>query len=97
MGYNTPEAASLRAAAILDTKDYWRKMVELGKPPTGSEFEAAEACSQLGESDKALDFLEQAYSKRDYHILYLKVHPNLDPLRGDARFQNLLRRTGIGG
>jgi DNA-binding winged helix-turn-helix (wHTH) protein/TolB-like protein/Tfp pilus assembly protein PilF len=95
MGYNTPEAASLRAAAILDAKDYWQKMVRLGKPPTGSEFEAAEAWSRLGESDVALDLLEQAFYKRDYHILYLKVHPNLDPLRRDARFQNLLRRTGL--
>ena len=62
-------------------------MVELAKPPTGSEFDAAQAWSQLGETDKALDLLELTYAKRNYHILYLKVHPNLDPLRADPRLR----------
>jgi tetratricopeptide (TPR) repeat protein len=95
MGRNTAQAVSLRAATILDAKDYWRKMAELGKPPTGSEFDAAQAWSRLGETDKALDLLERACDKRAYHILYLKVHPNLDPLRNQSRFQDLLRRVGL--
>lgn len=95
MGYNTPKAAAIRATAIPNSIDYWRKMVKLAEPPTGSEFDAAQAWSQLGEPDKALDLLEQAYAKRDYHVMYLKVHPNLDPLRRDPRFQDLLRRTSL--
>ena len=50
----------------------------------------------LGEPDKALDLLERAYEKRDYSIMYLKVHPNLDPLRSDPRFKDLLRRSTRG-
>lgn len=95
MGNNTPAAAAIRASAIANMDDYWRKMVELAKPPTGSDFEAAQAFSRLGEADKALDLLEQVYAKRDYHVMYLKVHPNLDPLRQNPRFQNLLRRSGL--
>ena len=94
-GYNTPEATRIRASAIADSRDYWRKMVELAQPPTGSEFDAAQAWSQLRETDKALDLLEKVYANRDYYVLYLKVHPNLDPLRADPRFQNLLWRTGL--
>jgi TolB-like protein/Tfp pilus assembly protein PilF len=94
-GYNTPKATRLRASAIADRRDYWRKMVELAQPPTGSEFDAAQAWSQLGETDKALDSLEKVHANRDYHILYLKVHPNLDPLRQAPRFQDLLRRVGL--
>jgi tetratricopeptide (TPR) repeat protein len=94
-GYNTPEATRIRASAVADSRDYWRKMVELARPPTGSEFDAAQAWSQLGETDKALDLLERVYANRDYYVLYLKVHPNLDPLRNDPRFQNLLRRTSL--
>lgn len=95
MGNNTPAAAAIRGSAIPDSRDYWRKMVELAKPPTGSEFDAAQAWSQLGEPAKALELLEQAYAKRDYQVRYLKVHPNLDPLRADPRFQDLLRRTNL--
>ena len=95
MGYNTPEAARIRAAPVADSRDYWQKMVELARPPTGSEFDAAQAWSQLGESDKALESLEKVYANRDYHVLYLKVHPNLDPLRPEPRFQSLLRRTRL--
>jgi TolB-like protein/Tfp pilus assembly protein PilF len=94
-GYNTPEAAAIRASAISSPADYWRKMVELAKPPTGSAFDAAQAWSQLGEPEKALDQLEKAFANRDYHVMYLKVHPNLDPLRTNPRFQDLLRRTGL--
>jgi hypothetical protein len=39
--------------------------------------------------------LENVYANRDYHVLYLKVHPNLDPLRQDASFRDLLRRVGL--
>jgi hypothetical protein len=95
MGYNTPEAAAIRAMAISGSTDYWGKMVELAKPPTGSEFDAAQAWAQLGEPAKALELLEQVYVKREYHVMYLKVHPNLDPLSADPRFQDLLRRTGL--
>ena len=54
-----------------------------------------DAWSQLGETDKALDLLERVYANRDYYPLYFKVHPNLDPLRRDPRFQDLLRRVGL--
>lgn len=95
MGYNTPVAAAIRSSPVLDARDYWKKRVELSKPPTGSELEAVEALAQLGEIDKALALLERACAKRSYGILYLKVHPNLDPLRRDPRFQELVRRVAL--
>jgi eukaryotic-like serine/threonine-protein kinase len=95
MGYNTPAVATIRASPVLDARDYWEKMVELAKPPTGSEFNAAEAWAQLGETDKALASLEQACAKRGYGISYLKVNPNLDPLRAHPRFQELLRQVKL--
>jgi len=50
----------------------------------------------LGEKDQAFAFLEKAYEQRDTRVvLWGKVHPLLDPLRSDPRFQDLLRRVGL--
>jgi tetratricopeptide (TPR) repeat protein len=95
MGYNTPAAAAIRAKPIANATDYWQRLAQLAKPPTGSDFDGALAWSQLGKSDRALDLLERAYDKRDSQIMYLKVNPNLDPLRSDPRFNDLLRRVGL--
>jgi DNA-binding winged helix-turn-helix (wHTH) protein/TolB-like protein/Tfp pilus assembly protein PilF len=93
IGDNTPAAMAIRAAPVLGAEDYWRKLVELEKVrSTGSAFNAAEALAQLGETDRAIDLLEQSYTERSYHMMYLKVHPNLDRLRGEERFKKLLRR-----
>jgi len=49
----------------------------------------------LGETDHALELLEQAYEQRLPSIVNLKVDPSLDNLRSSPRFQNLLRRVGF--
>ena len=49
----------------------------------------------LGERDEALRWLERGYSQRDQMIVFLKVEPKWDGLRGDPRFQDLVRRVGL--
>lgn len=53
--------------------------------------------AHLGLEDKneALADLENAYSDHFSVMSTLKVDPALDPLRSDARFQDLLRRVGL--
>jgi len=51
--------------------------------------------ASLGENEKALSWLEEAYREHSTWMLHLKVDPRLDPLRGEARFQELLRRVGL--
>jgi eukaryotic-like serine/threonine-protein kinase len=48
----------------------------------------------LGKLDEALKWLEKAYEERAGFLAYLKVEPLFDPLRTEARFQDLLRRVG---
>jgi eukaryotic-like serine/threonine-protein kinase len=43
----------------------------------------------LGEHDRALDLIEQAYRDRDWQVRMLPVEPILDPLRSDPRFRVL--------
>ncbi|MEP7346596.1 MAG: tetratricopeptide repeat protein, partial [Gemmatimonadaceae bacterium] len=49
----------------------------------------------LGGFDRALDFAEQAYRERRGWMVFLNVNPILDPLRGEPRFQDLVRRVGL--
>ena len=58
-------------------------------------YEIALVYAGLGEKDEAFQWLEDAYRAHDVGTVYLKVDPCLDPLRGDPRFSNLLRLTGL--
>jgi tetratricopeptide (TPR) repeat protein len=49
----------------------------------------------LGDKDKALDSLQQAFTNREEIIAFLKVDPTWDPLRSDPKFQNLLHSAGL--
>jgi hypothetical protein len=49
----------------------------------------------MGENDKALVELEKAYRQRSSSLTALKVDPIYDPLRGEPRFQQLVRRIGL--
>lgn len=58
-------------------------------------FPMALLALSLGETDQALAFLERVYEERHSDITLLKVEPMLDPLRDDARFQDLMHRVGF--
>jgi len=47
----------------------------------------------LGDNEQALDWLEKAFSVRFNPSILLR--PGFDPLRSDARFQDLARRIGV--
>ncbi|HEY6119501.1 MAG TPA: winged helix-turn-helix domain-containing protein [Pyrinomonadaceae bacterium] len=49
----------------------------------------------LGEREKALALLERAYVDHDNQLQFLRSDPNLDPLRSEPRFQDLVRRVGL--
>ncbi|MGH9364573.1 MAG: protein kinase domain-containing protein [Thermoanaerobaculia bacterium] len=49
----------------------------------------------LGDPDSAFRCLEKAYEERSHGLTFLKVDPQVDPLRSDPRYQDLLRRVGF--
>ncbi len=66
----------------------------------GEEFQpvfVAMVYAGLGEADSALDRLEYALEGDYPYLEYLSSNPFFDPLRQDPRFQDLLRRVGLGG
>ncbi|MGZ8877704.1 MAG: hypothetical protein ACXW2O_06200, partial [Candidatus Aminicenantales bacterium] len=50
---------------------------------------------QLGENEEALKGLEKAYDGHAYGLHFIKVHPLLDHVRSDPRFQALLKKMGL--
>jgi Tfp pilus assembly protein PilF len=51
--------------------------------------------AMAGDRALALDWLEKACDERDPNMVYLGIHPVLDPLRAEPRFQALLRKMGL--
>jgi len=49
----------------------------------------------LGDNEQAFAWLERAYKEQSSILQYIKVHPFFDPLRGDPRFADLVRRVGL--
>jgi TolB-like protein/DNA-binding winged helix-turn-helix (wHTH) protein/Tfp pilus assembly protein PilF len=49
----------------------------------------------MGNKDQALAWLEKAYAQHSNVLTTLRVEPAFDGLRGDRRFQDLLRRVGL--
>ena len=58
-----------------------------------SPFQIALVYIGLGEKDKALEWLEKAKTEHDPFLIYIKVDPNFDSLRGDSRFAKLLEQA----
>jgi TolB-like protein/Tfp pilus assembly protein PilF len=57
----------------------------------------AVAYAALGENDKAISKLEEAYIKRDVLLRYIATGYEYDDLRDDPRFVDLMKRMGFGG
>jgi tetratricopeptide (TPR) repeat protein len=56
-----------------------------------------EYSAQAGDIDQAFAWLERAYQQRKPFLVHAAFSPLVDPLRGDPRFADLLRRMGAPG
>lgn len=96
-----PDQVNPRIALLLATmgkRDEARKMLaslehpKVGESPA-SAFDLAAIYGALGDRDTAFQWLDRAYERRI--VWPLKVHPVMDPLRGDPRYAQLLKKTGL--
>jgi TolB-like protein/DNA-binding winged helix-turn-helix (wHTH) protein len=58
-------------------------------------FYIAGVYAQLGDKDNAFLWLERAFENRDFFLTFVKVDPQMEPLRSDPRFKDLLTRIGF--
>ena len=61
----------------------------------GSPVLKAQIYLGLGEQDRALDLLEQAADVRATELVWLRVRPIYEPLRGNPRFDAILSTVGL--
>ena len=78
-----------------DAENTLRKLDELSKHMYVSPYQKAVIYAGLGKKDEALKFLEKAYGERSLSPVSLRFDPRLNELRGDPRFQDFIRRTGM--
>ena len=50
----------------------------------------------LGNNEQAFVALEHAFKEKSNILQFVKTHPYFDPIRSDPRFQDLVRRVGLG-
>jgi hypothetical protein len=48
-----------------------------------------------GDKKRALDWLERGYEEHIFMLPFINADPFFDPLRGEPRFQSLVRRLGL--
>ena len=58
-------------------------------------YSLAEVYAALGDKERALRLLEDAYRKRSSLLVWLKLDPKLDELHSDKRYLDLMRRIGL--
>jgi DNA-binding winged helix-turn-helix (wHTH) protein/TolB-like protein/lipoprotein NlpI len=51
--------------------------------------------ASVGEKDFAFAWLEKAFAERSHWLVWLRLDPRWDPIRGDPRFEEMLSRVGL--
>jgi DNA-binding winged helix-turn-helix (wHTH) protein/TolB-like protein/Tfp pilus assembly protein PilF len=88
-------AAIAHLLAVSGQKAEARKMLaelhETSKPEDLTSYNLALIHAALGETDQAIDWLKKAKAARSLRISDLRYDPQLDPIRNDPRFKDILR------
>jgi len=71
------------------------RLLDLARRQFVSPYGMASYYSVIGDHGHALDWLERAYAQRDGTLVWVKVHPRLDGLRGEPRFRELLAKMRL--
>ena len=86
-------AAANKAVAALDVLE---EIVTLSNSNYVSPYGVAMIYSALGDKNQAMQWLSRAYEERDTVLTWVKLDPQFDSLRSDARFVKLVRQIDLG-
>ncbi len=91
----TPARELRQAYAQGGGTGYLRKKLELAEAAKGPNTTRAAVLALLGEKERSLDLLEEAYRLRERDMVYLKTSPTYAVLHGHPRFEKLMERMGF--
>jgi len=74
-----------------------KQLEELAQTDTKAFYALAENYAELGRTNDALAALEKCIEVREERMMWLKVEPRLAHLKGNARFDEILRRMNLAG
>jgi TolB-like protein/tetratricopeptide (TPR) repeat protein len=96
-GRTSDRSASLRRAYThSDSRGYWEwKLLNQRDPGPRCGMHFVNIHARLGDSDKALECLGRMYENRDADIAFLQVHPVFDSIRGEPRFEAMVKRLAF--
>ena len=75
-----------------DARAILQKLDALSKERYVAPYPVAAIYAGLGEPDRAMEWLERAFTARDSWLNYVRLDPRMDVLRSDPRFVDLVRR-----
>jgi len=85
-----------RAYRELGPRGYWMwRLEKLGGEYDSHPMTAAIIYAGMGENDEAFRWLERAYEQHHYGMISLKASPEWESLRGDPRYDDLVRRMNF--
>ncbi|MBS1795266.1 MAG: tetratricopeptide repeat protein [Acidobacteria bacterium] len=99
-GTGEADLAALRTAFEENgIRGFWRRWLEImlagPKDKEIPAYVAAAFCARAGDNEKAFEWLAKSFAAHEPNIVGLRYERAFDPLRGDARFADLLRRVGL--
>ena len=72
-----------------------KQLEEVARTDTKALYALAENYAELGRTNDALAALEKCIEVREERMMWLKVEPRLADLKGNARFDEILRRMNL--
>jgi pentatricopeptide repeat protein len=81
-----------RRAEALRLLDELKRRQQTGYVPAAA---FVNAYLGLDDNEQAFAWLERGHKEQSMILQFVKVHPYFDPLRGDPRFADLVRRVGL--
>jgi serine/threonine-protein kinase len=95
----TYDAMIVRALALLGRRDEAEEILSRLEDESKRQYVRAEYLAMgyaaLGDFDRAFAALERAYQARSAGLIYMHLDPGYEPLRGDPRYAELVKRIGL--
>lgn len=70
-------------------------LAERAKTASFAAYQLATVYAEIGRKDEALTFLQMSFDLHDDRMVWLKVEPSFDTLRGDRRFNQLMSKMNL--